>query len=160
MPRNGPKRSFTARKIQPPDSGDPPIIRGRSLLDGDRLTFPAFFREDVAPVTFRSEDAYRSREEREEYVFVWFERLRKKKRMLMVLIPHDVYANGKHAVFHAGYTLSERDGEIRTRQLVVFLAGDAVPIGRADQGVLCVADIEDLSAWDGRTDEQSRAQAA
>ena len=160
MPSLGPKRPFTARKTAPQESGDPPLIRGRSLLDGDRLTFPAFYREEVAPVTFRSPETYRSREEREEYVFAWFERLRKRKRMIMVLVPHDIYSGGKHVFFHAGYTLSERDGEIRTRQLVVFLAGDAVPIGRADQGVLCVADVDDLSAWDGCTDAQSFARAA
>jgi hypothetical protein len=136
-------------------------VPGRPLIEGsERLTFPAFYREKVEPVTFRDDDAFRSREEREEYAFGWFERVRKTPHLALILIPHDIYADGRHAFFQAGWTLEETDGEIRTRQCVVFLAGDPVPIGRADQGVICVVRGDELSAWDGRTDEQSRLNAA
>lgn len=138
-----------------------PVIPGRPLIEGsDRLLFPAYYRVEAKPVTFRSRDAFRSREEREDYFFAWFERTRKKRHLVTILIPHHVYASETHVIFHAGWTLVERDGEIRTHQCVVFLAGDAVPIGRADQGVICLVRRDDLSAWDGRTEEQSRARAA
>ena len=172
------KRTFVYEKRPAPNAHEPPIIEGRSLIDAaaessahecpalgrmpsdGRIEFPAFYREDIMAVTFRSADALRSREEREEYACLWFERMRRKRSLVLVLIPHHIYASKEHVFFHTGWTLSERDGEIRTRQRVVMLAGDAVPIGRADQGVLCVARCDELSAWSGQTQEQSRAQAA
>lgn len=161
MPSEGPKRVRIVRKASGGRRHEPPPVEGRPLIEGsDRLTFPAFYREEVKPVTFRGEDALRSREEREEYVCAWFERVRKKEHLALVLIPHDIYSDGRHAFFKAGWTLEESDGEIRTRQCVVFLADDPVPIGRADQGVICVAWRDELSAWDGRTEEQSRLSAA
>ncbi len=160
MPSTRKKRPFDFKRNPKPIDEDAPIIRGRPLIEGsDRLQFPAFYREERKPVTFRSADAYRSREEREDYVFAWIERVRREKRLVTIMIPHGIYS-GEGAIFHAGWTLSERDGEIRTRQCVVLLAGDAVPIGRADQGVVCVVRRDKLSAWDGRTEDQSRALAA
>ena len=153
----------SARRLEPgyPYLFREPVIPGRPLIAGsDRLIFPAYYRVDVRPVTFRSEDAFRSREEREEYVFGWFARARKKPHLAMIVIPHDIYAGKDQGLFHAGWTLVERDGEIRTHQCVVLLAGNAVPVGRCDQGVICVAARDDLSAWDGRTEDQSLAQAA
>ena len=161
MQRNRQKRTFTFAPYPATDAHEPPVIEGRSLIEGDgRTEFPAYYREEIMAVTFRSADSLRSREEREEYACRWFERMRRKRSLVLVLIPHAIYASKEHVFFHTGWTLSERDGEIRTHQRVVMLAGDPVPIGRADQGVLCVARCDELSAWNGCTDEQSRAQAA
>ena len=161
MQSTSPKRTFSFERHHAPNAHEPPVIKGRSLIEGDgRIEFPAYYREEARAVTFRSEDALRSREEREEYVCLWFERLRRKRSLVLVLIPHHIYASEEHVFFHTGWTLSEHDGEIRTRQRVVMLAGDAVPIGRADQGVLCVVRCDELSAWSGQTEDQSRAQAA
>ncbi|GEM_PF-2423393 len=161
MPRKRPRTKIVVRTVPEPEPDDTPLIIGRPLIEGsDRLLFPAFYREERRPVTFRSDDGYRSREEREEYACGWFDRVRKLPERVLILVPHHIYSDPKYAFFHTGWTLSERDGEIRTRQCVVFLAGQAVPIARADQGVLCLAAVEDLSAWDGRTSEQSLAQAA
>lgn len=136
------------------------VIPGRHLIEGsDRLIFPAYYRVESRPVTFRNPDALRTREEREDYAFDWIERIKKKPGMTLLLIPHGIYASATCVIFHTGWTIIEREGEIRTHQCVVFLAGDAVPVGRSDQGVLCFAACEDLSAWDGRTEGQSRAQA-
>lgn len=139
----------------------PTIVGGNPLIEGsERLIFPAFYRERIEPVTFREGDALRCREEREEYAFGWFERVRKKPHLALILIPHDIYADPRHAIFQAGWTLEERDGEIRTFQCVAFLAGAPVPVGRADQGVLCVARRDELTAWNGLTDAQTLLRSA
>jgi hypothetical protein len=131
------------------------------LLPGRRqFPFPAFFCVEEKPVTFRVGEAVRCREEREAYVFDWLARLRKARRLIGLLIPNEIYSNGRTAIFHAGWTLTERAGEIRTHQCVVFLSGEAVPLGRSDQGVIAIASRTSLSAWNGRTHEQSQATAA
>lgn len=137
------------------------VIPGRPLIEGsDRLVFPAFYRVEECPVTFRDPGAFRTREEREDYVFGWLDRVRTRPGVIMILIPHHIYSSEEHVIFHTGWTLVEDEGEIRTHQCVVFLAGAAIPLGRSDQGVICLAPCDDLSAWDGRTQEQSRALAA
>lgn len=138
-----------------------PIIPGRPLIPGRKEPpFPAFLRIEVKPVTFREPCGHRTREQREESVLTMMGMARKNREMVAVLIPNDVYDNPETSIFHAGWTLVEHDGEIRTRQCVVFLSGDAFPIGRSDQGVICLALNASLSAWDGRTSEQSLASAA
>ena len=162
MPQNSPVGRESVPASIRPYFRKVPIVPGRSLIPGRKEpTFPAFCRVEAKPVTFRSEDAARSREEREGYVIDWIARVRGRHPKLVVLmIPYDIYLNPRTALFHAGWTLTEREGEIRTHQCVVFLSGEAVPVGRSDQGVICVARRSSLSAWDGRTEEQSRAQAA
>ena len=138
-----------------------PIIKGKKLIPGKKdHPFPPFLRIEVKPVTFRREWGVRPREEREEAVARMLTMARKNRKLVAVLIPDSIYANPKTSLFHAGWTLTEDEGEIRTRQLVVFLSGEAFPIGRSDQGVICLALRASLSAWDGRTEDQSRAQAA
>jgi len=137
------------------------IIPGRPLLPGRKEPlFPAFCRLEEKPVTFRENDGYRTREEREECVINMMQMVRKHRKLVMVMIPYEIYLNPKTALFHAGWTLNESDGEIRTFQCVMFLRGEAVLVGLSDQGVICVALDASLSAWDGRTEEESRAKAA
>ena len=138
-----------------------PIIRGRPLIPGRKEPpFPPFVRIEVKPVTFRNPCGHRTREQREEAVLDMMGKARKNRKLVTVLVPNDVYHNPETAVFHAGWTLVERDGEIRTRQCVVFLSGEAYPIGQSDQGVVCLALRVSLSAWNGLTEAQSSAQAA
>lgn len=162
MPNKKPNVSRTFFRETSPYLQEIPVIPGRKLLpDRQEPPFPAFLLVDEKPVTFRSKDAYRTRQEREDYVIEWIERVRNGHPKLVVLmIPNDVYDNPETPFFHAGWTLTEREGEIRTQQCVVFLSGEAVPVGRSDQGVICVASRQSLSAWNGRTHEQSRANAA
>lgn len=112
------------------------------------------------PVTFREPRPGSSREEREEHCLDWIARARHAKDRIILLVPSSIYADGRHGIFLCGWTLFAQDDEVRTHQCVVFLRDDALPIGACDQGVLCVADPRRLSAWDGRTEDQSRAQAA
>ena len=136
------------------------VIKGRPLIPGrSEPEFPAFYRIETKPVTFRLPGA-RPRVEREEYVIGWFERVRHSRKLVLLMIPHGIAADPSLSVFLAGWTLTERDGEVRTRQMVVFLRDEVQPVGASDQGVICVARRDRLSAWDGKTMDQSRAQAA
>jgi hypothetical protein len=112
------------------------------------------------PVTFRLEDEGQRRESREEFFLEWIRRANRDTRVALLLVPFHRYQDPKTAIFHAGWTLVEREGEILTHQCVVYLAGEAVQLGRADQGVVCVANQKSLSAWNGMTDEQTRLRAA
>jgi len=161
MPKKSSERSKRIPKHSARYFRDVPIIPGRPLIEGsDRLQFPAFYRVEEKPVTFRESYGGRSRAEREAYVHRLLEMARKYEGRVIVMIPHSIYSSRETVLFHAGWTLFEADGEILTHQCVVFLAGEAVPIGRSDQGVICAALPESLSAWDGRTSEQSRQVAA
>lgn len=141
-------------------SKDFTVIKGRPLIPGrSEPEFPAFYRIEVKPVTFRLPNA-RSREDREDYVIEWFARVRHARNRVLLMIPHGIAADPSLSIFLAGWTLTEREGEVRTRQMVVFLRDEAQPIGTSDQGVICVARRDRLSAWDGKTMDQSRAQAA
>lgn len=138
-----------------------PIIPARPLIPGRKgPTFPPYFRVEERPVTFREADGLRSREEREEYCIDWIARARKLRRLTVVLIPYDIYYSRKISIFLAGWTLLEHEGEVRTHQCVAFLRDDAVPVGRSDQGVLCVARRRALAAWNGREEDASRGQVA
>jgi len=159
------RKSFKIGQFEPkahaPYLRKGPIIPGRPLIPGRKEPpFPAFLRIEEKSVTFRLDCGHRTREEREDAVLTMMEMARKNRKLVAVLVPDDIYHNPDTSIFHAGWTLVAHDGEIRTRQCVVFLSGEAVPIGRSDQGVICLALDVSLSAWDGRTSEQSRAQAA
>jgi hypothetical protein len=161
MQRKSPETTRFEPKALAPYLRRGPIIPGRPLIPGRKeLPFPAFLRIEEKPVTFREPCGQRPREEREEAILKLMESSRRNRKLVAVLIPHDIYSNPETAVFHAGWTLFQHEGEIRTRQCVVFLSGEAIPIGRSDQGVICLALRVSLSAWDGRTSEQSRASAA
>lgn len=140
---------------------DIPLIPGRPLIEGrSEPDFPDYVRLEEKPVTFREGRGISSREERENHCIDWIVRARRAGHRVILMIPHGLYADPQHAVFLCGWTLWEEDGEVRTRQCVVFFRDDVLPIGTSDQGVLCVADPERLSAWNGLTSETSRALAA
>lgn len=139
-----------------------PIIPGRALIPGRKKpSFPAFLLIEEKPVTFRRPDGCRPREEREGYVIGWIARVRNSHpKLVVLLIPHEIHASSEATIFQAGWTLIENQGEVRTHQCVVFLKGEAMPVGGSDQGVICIASRASLSAWDGRTDDQSLVSAA
>lgn len=159
MPR---KRTVIARTIPEaakPYLRDTPIIPGKPLLPGRATpTFPAFYRVEERLVTFRSCGG--SHDDRVAHYERAIRLANARGEVVMILIPHAIYANPKTVIFHAAWTLVAVDGDIRTHQCVVFLGGEAVPVGTSDQGVICAIARDSLSAWDGRTEDASRRQAA
>jgi len=158
-----PRRPRTAPRSIPstvePYLRDTPIIRGKPLLPGRKEpTFPAYYLVDEKPVTFtRFGD---SQEEHAARLARMLQLANAGGKIVMIVIPHSVYSNPNTTLFHAGWTLVAIDGDIRTHQCVVFLGGEGVPVGSSDQGVICAIARRSLSAWDGRTEEQSRRLAA
>ncbi|HTK59793.1 MAG TPA: hypothetical protein VL283_01170 [Candidatus Baltobacteraceae bacterium] len=138
-----------------------PVIPGRSIIPGqEELTFPAFFRAQVEPVTFREVRYEVPRETIEEIYLLFAVTTRAEGHSMLVLVPRHVVGRFEEAPFWYGYTVVEHDDELFSFQCVVFRSAEAVPKGGCDQGGLYEVPVEHLSAWDGQTQEQSRAGAA
>lgn len=136
-----------------------PVIPGRALIPGrETPEFPCHYRVQETTVTFNTRDPYRSERERREHVIDCVRRVEEERESSLLLVPSGAVSS--KSIFGYGWTLIESDGRVLTHQCVVFLKDVTARVALSDQGVICVAAQENLSAWDGREENQSRACVA